>query len=125
MATLEGLWLVMNYKRNSFEIKNNGESKLKRKDNILNIFIIVDWNYYYHSFLVGFGVCSVRREVLVSRTCNFEGLMVCRRIDNVDFFVEAVLLPDERTVLVSTNRLAHGWAYQKLANQHALFRAGC
>ena len=34
-------------------------------------------------------------------------------------------LPDERTDLVSTNRLGHGWAYQKLANQQAILRAGC
>ena len=31
--------------------------------------------------------------------------------------MEAALLPDERTDLVSTNRLGHGWACQKLANQ--------
>ena len=31
--------------------------------------------------------------------------------------METALLPDERTNLVSTNRLGHGWAYQKLANQ--------
>ena len=43
------------------------------------------------------------------------------RIDNM----EAALLPDERTDLVSTNRLGHGWANQKLANQQAIFRAGC
>ena len=42
-----------------------------------------------------------------------------RRIDNM----VAALLPDERTDLVSTNGLAHGWAYQKLANQQAIFRA--
>ena len=39
--------------------------------------------------------------------------------------MEAALLPDERTDLVSMNRLGHGWAYQKLANQQAIFRAGC
>ena len=39
--------------------------------------------------------------------------------------MEATLLPGERTDLVSTNRLGHGWAYQKLANQQAIFRAGC
>ena len=39
--------------------------------------------------------------------------------------MEAALLPDERTDLVSTNRLGHGWAYQKLANQRAIFRTGC
>ena len=39
--------------------------------------------------------------------------------------MEAPLLPDERTDLVSTNRLGHGWAYQKLANQEAMFRVGC
>ena len=44
-----------------------------------------------------------------------------RRIDNI----EAALLPDERTDLVSTNRLGHGWVYQKLANQRAAFRDGC
>ena len=38
--------------------------------------------------------------------------------------MEAALLPDERTDLVSTNRLGHGWAYQKLANQEAMFRGG-
>ena len=38
--------------------------------------------------------------------------------------MEAASLPDERTDLVSTNRLGHGWAYQKLANQQAIFRAG-
>ena len=38
---------------------------------------------------------------------------ISRRINNM----EAALLPDERTDLVSTNRLGHGWAYQKLANQ--------
>ena len=47
--------------------------------------------------------------------------MIPRRVDNM----EAVLLPDERTDLVSTNRLGHGWANQKLANQQAIFRAGC
>ena len=31
--------------------------------------------------------------------------------------MEAVSLPDERTNFVSMNRLRHGWAYQKLANQ--------
>ena len=30
--------------------------------------------------------------------------------------MEAVLLPGERNDLVSTNRLAHGWAYQEMAN---------
>ena len=39
--------------------------------------------------------------------------------------MEAVLFSDERTDLVSTNRLGHGWAHQKLANQQATFRAGC
>ena len=39
--------------------------------------------------------------------------------------MKPVLLPDERTDLVSKNRLGHGWAYQKLANQQAIFRAGC
>ena len=39
--------------------------------------------------------------------------------------MEAALLPDERTDLVSTNRLGHGWAYQKLATQQAIFRACC
>ena len=40
--------------------------------------------------------------------------------------MEAVLLSDERTDLVSTNRLGYGWAYQKLANQQAIiFRDGC
>ena len=39
--------------------------------------------------------------------------------------MEAALLSDERTDLVSMNRLGHGWAYQKLANQQAIFRAGC
>ena len=43
------------------------------------------------------------------------------RIDNK----EAALLFDDRTDLVSTNRLGHGWTYQKLANQQAIFRAGC
>ena len=43
------------------------------------------------------------------------------RIDNM----EAVLQPDKRTDFVSTNRLGHGWAYQKLTNQQAIFRAGC
>ena len=43
------------------------------------------------------------------------------RIDNM----EAALLPDECTDLVSTNRLGHGWANQKLTNQQAIFRAGC
>ena len=47
--------------------------------------------------------------------------MTPRAIDNI----EAALQPGERTDLVSTNRLGHGWAYQKLANQQALFRAGC
>ena len=40
-----------------------------------------------------------------------------RRIHNM----EAALLPDERTELVSTNMLGHGWAYKKLANQQAIF----
>ena len=39
--------------------------------------------------------------------------------------METALLPDERTDLVTTNRLGHGWVYQKLANQQAAFRAGC
>ena len=39
--------------------------------------------------------------------------------------MEAALLHDERTDLVSTNILGHGWAYQKLTNQQAIFRAGC
>ena len=43
------------------------------------------------------------------------------RIDNM----EAQLLHDERADFVSTNRLGRGWAYQKLANQQAIFRAGC
>ena len=38
---------------------------------------------------------------------------------------KAAILPIELTDLVSTDRLGHGWAYQKLANQQALFRAGC
>ena len=46
--------------------------------------------------------------------------MVTRRIDNM----ETVLLTDERTDLVYANRLGSGWAYQKLANQQAIFRAG-
>ena len=39
--------------------------------------------------------------------------------------MEATLLPDSLLTLVSTNRLGHGWAYQKLANQQAIFPAGC
>ena len=39
--------------------------------------------------------------------------------------MEAALLPHERTDLVSKNRLEYGWAYQKLASQQAIFRAGC
>ena len=39
--------------------------------------------------------------------------------------MDAALLPDVRTDLVSTNWLRHSWAYQKLANQQTLFRAGC
>ena len=39
--------------------------------------------------------------------------------------MEAALLPDEDTDLVFVNRLGRDWAYQKLANQHAIFRAGC
>ena len=39
--------------------------------------------------------------------------------------MEATSLPDERTDLVAMNRLQNGWAYQKLANQQAIFRAGC
>ena len=39
--------------------------------------------------------------------------------------MEATLLLDERTDLVSTNRLGYGWAYKKLANRQAIFRAGC
>ena len=31
--------------------------------------------------------------------------------------MKAAILHDERTVFVSTNRLRHGWDYQKLANQ--------
>ena len=31
--------------------------------------------------------------------------------------MEAALLPNERTDFVFTNRLGHGWAYQKLTNQ--------
>ena len=38
--------------------------------------------------------------------------------------MEAELLTDERTGLVSKNRLGYGWAYQKLANKQAIFRAG-
>ena len=38
--------------------------------------------------------------------------------------MEIALLSDERTDLVSTNRLRHGWAYQKLANQQAIFELG-
>ena len=34
--------------------------------------------------------------------------------------MEVTFLPDERIELVSTNRLGHGWAYQKLANQQAI-----
>ena len=45
-----------------------------------------------------------------------------RRID----IMEAATLRDERTDLVSTSRLGHGWAYQVvLANQQAIFQAGC
>ena len=36
-------------------------------------------------------------------------MLVAIIVDNMD----AALLPDERTSLVSTNRLGHGWAYQK------------
>ena len=43
------------------------------------------------------------------------------RIDNI----EAALLSDECTDLVSTNRLGYGWTYRKLASQQAFFRAGC
>ena len=38
--------------------------------------------------------------------------------------MEAALLHDERTDCVSTNTLRHDWAYQKLANQQAIFRGG-
>ena len=48
-------------------------------------------------------------------------MYTARRIDKM----EETLLPDERTDSVSANRLGHGWAYQKLANQKAIFRAGC
>ena len=37
-----------------------------------------------------------------------------KRIDNI----VAALLPDERTDLVSTNRLGHGCTFQKLTNHH-------
>ena len=47
--------------------------------------------------------------------------VIARRIDNM----EEAFLPDERTDLVSMNWVRHGWAYQKLANQQAIFRAGC
>ena len=43
------------------------------------------------------------------------------RIDNM----EAALLPEERTDLVSPNRLGHVWVYHNLANQQAIFWAGC
>ena len=39
--------------------------------------------------------------------------------------MEAALLADERTDLVSNNRLGHGLARQKLANQQAIFQTGC
>ena len=39
--------------------------------------------------------------------------------------MQTAILPDKPTDLVSTNRLGHGWACQKLANQQAIFRAGC
>ena len=47
-------------------------------------------------------------------------------LDNLGRYniIEAALLPDERTEFVSTNRLGHGWAYRKLTNQQAIFRAG-
>ena len=41
------------------------------------------------------------------------------------YYTEETILPNERTDLVSTNKLGHGWAYQKLANQQAIFLAGC
>ena len=39
--------------------------------------------------------------------------------------MEAALLPEEHTDLVSTNRLGHDWAYDKLANQQVIYRACC
>ena len=39
--------------------------------------------------------------------------------------METTLLPDEPTDFVSTNRLGHGCAYQKRANQQAFFRNVC
>ena len=36
------------------------------------------------------------------------------------YYTEETILPNERTDLVSTNKLGHGWAYQKLANQQAI-----
>ena len=34
--------------------------------------------------------------------------------------MEALLVPDERTDLVSKNGPGHGWTYEKLANQQAI-----
>ena len=39
-------------------------------------------------------------------------------IDNME---EAPLQPDERTDLVFTNMVGHGWTYKKRANQQAEF----
>ena len=50
-----------------------------------------------------------------------ESIPNSRSIDNM----EAPLLPDERTDLVSVNRLGHGWACHKLASQQVLFQLGC
>ena len=65
---------------------------------------------------------SVATSVLPLQCCHFSlgqqsHSLFPWRIDNM----EAALLPD----LVPTNRLGHGWAYLKLANQQAIFRAGC
>ena len=47
--------------------------------------------------------------------------LITWRIDKM----KAAFLPEERTDLIPTNRLGHGWSYQKLVNQQAIFRTAC
>ena len=45
------------------------------------------------------------------------------------YVMEVPSLPDEHNIgvtkFVFSNRVGHGWACQKLANQQAIYRAGC
>ena len=110
-------YLSFVYGRSLWAELNGGENSLHWKANMLPLFSIMTL-YTKLTLLYAHAFEQTRHKILVVSKVNIN---LRGQLDNM----EAPLLLDERTDFVSTNRLGHGWAYQKLANQQAISRAGC